>query len=169
MVCFDTDGDDERDTCGGEGTLFNISGYLFKLSYIKPTENRIYLSFQPPYSFIDFVPSDPLKPRDNDMNKTLLITNESQLPVAILNGKERIQTVWIADFTEGKTLSELYALGDDYEMLLTSLVFSLAPIRSVEEGIKKVKVYSTSYVNTMNRDMYEVYSIDIGISYPYLP
>ena len=92
-------------------------------------------------------------------------TSSSGLPVVILNQKGNGKTAWVSDFTEDKPLSQL---GDDYKLLLLSLIFSL-PQKVVLEGERLMKkmAYSASYVNVVYDDMYEVYALHIGIGYPY--
>ena len=101
---------------------------------------------------------------DNDARKILLKAdvkyNGNYIPAIILNNSEGARVAWMADF-------ENY---DDYEFrtMIASLLLWASNKRAIGILSPNVKVgLRTSYVNTVNDDMFEVYKYNLGLGYPY--
>jgi hypothetical protein len=148
---------------------FQLGGYNFYLSYIKGMDS-IGISFKPTYNFTDFLRVDSsaynVQPRDGNLSRVLLVAKPQNLPVVILNVTPISRVAWIANFTE-------HGVGDDERLLFISLLLWASNqrkfwLRPIEEIAKYVRiVYSTSYVNVKNKDIFEVYKFRLGIGYSY--
>jgi hypothetical protein len=172
-VCIDLNRNDEcnpPDEIVNVGSNFQIEGYNFYLSYIRGTD-AIGISFKPTYNFKDFLRVDgsayEIQPGDGNKNRTLLIAKPQDLPVVILNVTPISRVAWIADFTES-------GVGDDERLLFISLLlwasnkreFWIREIASLPPEYPKV-IYFASYINAINKDMFEVYEFKLGMGYPY--
>ncbi len=80
------------------------------------------------------------------------------IPGVVLNTNIS-RTAWISNFTEE-------GVGDDEKLLLLSLLFWASNKEAV--GALDIKIgYTTSYINTVNIDMFEIYRFNLGLGYPY--
>jgi hypothetical protein len=176
--------------------LYNQSeNFTFLLSYID--KEKVGITFQPKYKFYDFIryefgyqidPSKPgngppehavaaglvnrwakyyvIVPDDNDYNRVLIQAENTTetggiIPGVILKSTPAYNTAWIANFTDG-------GVGDDERMLLISLLLFASKKRSSEITTTPVKRgYEVSYVNAVNRDMFDVYLFTLGLGYPF--
>lgn len=182
-VYFDTNGDGTIDTLVQVNKSFNISGYNFTLSYVDDNK-KIGVSFKPDYHFADFlstkkdVPADPrgkawgvwyeaqVYPGDDNKNRILIkadkvYTNGLEIPAVILNSTQVGRVAWVADFTDKE-------VGDDEKLLLTSLLLWSSNKKSKELILGELKLgFLTSYINTVNKDMFEIYQFNLGLGYPF--
>ncbi|MBI2084888.1 MAG: hypothetical protein HYT70_04755, partial [Candidatus Aenigmarchaeota archaeon] len=148
---------------------FTIDNSNFLLSYIEGS-SKIRVSFKQDYAFNDFLVRDntynKLYPIDNDIGKILLnfgywdLLQEQPVAVAILNGTSG-KTVWLADFGR----NGLASTGDDHKQLLSALIFSVVNRETTQTFSTIGKI--TSYVNTNNTDIFEVYRIDLEVGSPF--
>lgn len=182
-VWFDTDGDFVNDQLVNERETVVMGGFNFYLSYIK-NDTKIGLSFKSDYHFEDFLwyikpegePDPPgegwgiyriyhIEPGDDNTDRILLKSiSESpprEYPVVILNQSTIVRTAWIANFTDIGT-------SDDEKLLLTSLLLWASNKRTREVVLGDLQFgYLTSYLNTVNDDMFEVYRFNLGLGFPY--
>lgn len=179
-VWFDTDANGAKDTLVNLEGNVTIGGYSFALKYINDNQS-IALSFRPEYTFPDIlssilVPGDPnpqgwawgtkriadIEPIDNNMERVLIkaVKAQNEYPAVILNASSRV--VWLPDFArEGQA-------SDDGKMLLLSLLLWASKKQSTSILYTPLKSgYSSSYINVMNQDMFEVYRFNLGLAYPY--
>ena len=145
----------------GEGEYFKLGGYNFYLNYIRPP--FVYLSFKPPYNFTDFLGYTRVIPSDLNNQRVLVHKGNysgSQVlaPVMVVNSTGG-NAVWTTNFFSPK-------LKDDLRLLLLSAILSSSKKTNFFLGSFET-VYSTPYVNVENKDLYEVYGIELGIGYPY--
>lgn len=168
-VYFDTNSNNIADLIVFVGNRISINTHNFKLNYIDD-ESTIRISFKPDYTFSDFVSNDNSKnklfPIDNNKDKILLVSGywdldrERPISVAIFNGTENIKTLWLADFSRGGLVNT----DDDHKQLITSLIFSMVSKETIEQPTKG---QVTSYMNTINRDLFETYSVNLKITKPF--
>jgi len=82
-------------------------------------------------------------------------------PAVILNATPISRVAWISDFTEE-------GVGDDERLLLISLLLWTSNKRAVGVLAPELKLgFKTSYVNSVNKDMFEVYKFNLGLGYPF--
>jgi hypothetical protein len=168
-IWLDKNGDGLRDEIVTVGRIFQIAGYNFLLSYIRDNVS-IGVSFKPTYNFSDFLKVDGstyhIEPSDGNRDRVLLVAKPQNLPVVILNLTPISRVAWIANFSED-------GVGDDERLLFISLLLWASNkrefwIREVMPLTEFLRVaYFTSYVNAVNRDMFEVYKFRLGVGYPY--
>jgi len=166
---FDTNADGTNDTLVNLGGSVKIGGYNFTLNYINDNQS-IALSFKPDYIFPDFL-SYVLPPRqvtdiepiDNNIERVLIkaVKAQNEYPAVILNGTSA-RVAWLPDFArEGQA-------SDDGKMLLLSLLLWASKKQAAPVLYTLIKSgYSTSYINVVNQDMFEVYKFNLGLAYPY--
>jgi hypothetical protein len=170
-VYWDSDKNGSADMSVIQGGDFQLSTYNFTLSYID-SNTKIRFSFKPEFEFVDFLNVgagiNQLYPGDNDKNKIFLsngfyTTNPSNpIPVVIFNGTGTGKTAWVADFSR----SGFDNVGDDHKNLLISLLLSVS--NKEAKSFNPVKIgYANSYVNVNNKDVFEVYRIDLGLGFPF--
>ncbi len=167
-VYFDTNGNGNADRIVTVGNTFSIGQSNFKLNYIEDNF-KIRVSFKKDYRFNDFVSGDnshnKLSPMGNDYTKVAISSgywdqaNTIPVSVSILNGTENSRTVWIADFSR----SGLANTGDDHKHLISSLILSASDKKSDSPGTGQL----SSYINTVDNDMFEVYSISLKLTKPF--
>lgn len=96
---------------------------------------------------------------DNDANK-ILLKNGNQ-PVVVLNGTIG-KTAWMAIPQN---------VGDDHKELLLSLLLYAAnkgPSGVLSPQLRKLNIgYLTSYINTKNDDIFEIYKFNLGLGFPF--
>ncbi|TAL47367.1 hypothetical protein EPN87_03095 [archaeon] len=163
-VFFDTNNNGKADVNVGIQRLFKIGKYNFTLTYVN--NNNIGVSYRPMFNFTDFVKAggSQVYPIDSDVNRVLLYrgnysNGKYPVPVAITNGTFA-KTVWVADFTRNGN-------GDDYRQLFLSLLMSVANKKSTTLSESQIRLgYYTSYVNVVKKDIFEVYSFNLGLGYP---
>lgn len=167
--------------------------FTFFLNYIGG--EKIGVSFKPRYKFHDFIKYEwgyeivkpgkgppehavaaglknrwaryhVLAPGDGDL-KRILIQAENKtdlgepIPGVILNATSISRVAWISDFIEE-------GVGDDERLLLISLLLWASNKRAIGILSPEVKLgYKTSYVNTVNKDMFEVYKFSLGLGHPF--
>ncbi len=174
-VYWDTDGNNKADTVVTKRNKFSIGTSNFFLNYIDSSD-KIRISFKLDYQFDDFIrrgeAHNKLAPIDDDRNKVLLSMGfwdaEREKPIAaiIFNGTESGKTAWVADFARNaRDLDKLNKLGDDYEQLLASLVFSISNKKTRETFQQTGQI--TSYINVNSTDMLEIYKIELSIGKPF--
>jgi hypothetical protein len=165
-VYFDTNNNSLADKEVLTGQSFNISNYNFTLNYIDSLQ-KIGVAFQYPFVFNDFGNYGPtgmdilnVEPRDGDQNK-IILKSDGGYPVVILNRNQISRAAWIADFSED-------GYGDDEKQLLTSLIFWASNKRAIGVLSTNIKTgFLTSYINTANQDIFEVYKFNLGLGYPF--
>ncbi|MEM7825074.1 MAG: hypothetical protein QXO27_03835 [Candidatus Aenigmatarchaeota archaeon] len=169
-VYWDNNNNGLADMNVNEGNDFQLYTYNFTLSHID-TNSKIRVTFRPEYNFEDFLQPNSINklyPSDDDRNKILLSKGfdindpNKPVPVVIFNGTGNGKTAWIADFSR----DGFSTIGDDHKNLLISLLLSVSnkktnPIELVKTG------YANSYINVKNRDMFEVYRIDLSLGFPF--
>ena len=108
-----------------------------------------------------------LTPAEDDRYKILLQSNvktkqeDEPVPAVLLNEALFSRVAWIANFTEEE-------VGHDEKLLLTSLFLWASNKRSVSTISPELRRgFKTSYVNTVNKDMFEVYKFNLGLGYPF--
>ncbi|MFQ6120513.1 MAG: hypothetical protein ACE5KE_11610, partial [Methanosarcinales archaeon] len=107
-----------------------------------------------------------LAPGDGDLSRILIqASNQTNIgtpiPGVILNVTEISRTAWIANFTSD-------GVGDDERLLIISLLFWASDKRAVGVLSPGVKLgIKTSYINSVNEDMFEVYKFNLGLGYPF--
>lgn len=165
-IWFDTDNNGNADTQVLSGNDFSISATNLHLNYINGF-NQVGISLRPTYVFSDFLnPVDggqlmDIQPADGNQNKIILTALPSNYSVAILNQTGVSKTAWIAQFPDG-------ANGDDEKLLLTSLLFWASNKRVQSVLSPNIQVgLETTYINTMNQDMFEVYTFGLGLGSPF--
>jgi len=166
-VYFDTDGDGVSDTTLNEGDSFSIQGFYFSLKYIEGND-RIRVLFNPNYNFTEFAKEPGLKkiiPIDGDTNRIFMridIFSPPPASVVIFNGTFA-KTAWLADFSR-----DWSNVGDDQRNLLISVLLSTSSKRPIGVLLPEIKIgYKTSYINTVNDDMFEVYKFNLGLGHPF--
>lgn len=186
-VWFDSDGDGSRDKLVNLNKIFTLSSQNFSLNYID--DNRLIgISFKPPFRFSDFLgyaapPGEPdplgkaigiyrvysIGPVDDNQNRILLrgvsTSPSREYAVSIVNASFGNRVAWIADMQE-----EINIMGftDDKKEIVLSLVLWATNKVSKQPIIGKVKSgYVTPYINSVNKDMLEVYRFNLGLGFPY--
>jgi len=107
-----------------------------------------------------------LAPGDGDRSRILIQASNitkayTPIPGVILNSTEITRTAWIANFTAD-------GVGDDERLLIISLLLWASNKRAVSVLSPGVKLgFKTSYVNSVNDDMFEVYKFNLGLGYPF--
>lgn len=181
-VYFDTDGNGAGDAGPFvKGNSFTIRSYKFLLSYVEDT--RIRISFNPDYSFSDFltfvIPTGEPNPRgwaygtkgivhiepvDNNKDRILVkavsTSPPREYPAVILNNSLS-RVAWVYDFGSSD-------IGDDQKQLLITLLLWASNKKSSELILGNMKIgYSNSYINVNSADMFEVYRFSLGLGSPY--
>jgi hypothetical protein len=175
-VFFDSNADNSLDTGPlVEGNKFSLNkiniptgSYNFTLDYI--ISDSIRVSFLPTYNFTDFCKVDSPKKRivpTNIEDKRVFMSGVDGETVqgycSILNGTFA-RTVWIADFSR----NGLDKVGDDHVQMLISLLLWASNKRSVSMASSSIRTgFLSTYINTVNYDMFEVYKFKLGLGYPY--
>jgi hypothetical protein len=182
-VWFDRDGDGVEDILVEEKQSFQLQNFNLTLSYVEQV--KIALKFNEVHWFSDFVssifpPGEPLppgrafgiyrifsvEPGDGNERRILLygITarRRENVSVAILNGTELSRVAWIVDLSKNNR-----TIQTDEKLLLASLILWASNKRSITIFGELKLGFLTSYVNVVNRDMFEVYEFGLGIGYPY--
>jgi len=166
-VYFDTNANGKADTrlvAGESFNLTNIASYNFTLSYIDGMR-KIGVAFRANFTFDDFGNFAGTKvldvvPRDGS-DKTLLKTSPGNFPVVILNRTAIARAAWIADFSED-------GYGDDEKQLLMSLILWASNKKAARVLSPNIRAgLLTSYINTVNQDMFEVYRFNLGLGFPF--
>lgn len=167
-VYFDTNGNSMADVRLTTGNNFKINNYNFSLNYIDGNE-RVRISFKPFYNFTDFLQAggSRIYPLDNDINKIALyngnwVSPSRSIPVVILNGTLG-RTAWVADFSRGG----LDGVKDDHKSLLLSLLIWTSNKGAFEQSPSLESGVLTSYINTENKDIFEVYKFNLGLGFPF--
>jgi hypothetical protein len=182
---FDTNGDSINDILKAEGENLIIGGYNFYLNYVD--HNSVHLSFRPDFQFDDFLvyvapPGEPeppgkalgvyrainIQPIDDNQNRILIkyvsTSPPREYPVVILNQTKISSVAWIADFSR----NGLNKVKDDQKQLLNSLILSVSNKDAKELTYGSVKLgQSTSYLNVMNNDMFEIYKLNLWVGHPF--
>jgi hypothetical protein len=174
-VYFDTDNNGMADIIVTQRQNFNINGTYFYMKFIN--ENSFGIVFNnatynaQAYKFKDFLKSGNTKvyPSDDDVNKIFLYNGKYSgtndfVPVVVLNDAGNYRTAWIADFTR----DGLDLVGDDQKLLLISLLLWASNKHYISDILSNLEFgYTTSYINTVNDDMFEVYTFTLGLGKPY--
>jgi len=164
-VYFDSNGNGLADKQVLVGNDFILGSYNFHLNYINGL-NQIGVSVRPTYVFSDFGNFGTnqianIQPGDNDPNKIIMSSKSENYPVVILNRTSVSRTAWIADFSEN-------GYGDDEKLLLTSLLMWASNKRNVGVLSPEIRLgFLTSYINTANQDIFEVYTFNLGLGFPF--
>lgn len=162
-VYFDTNGNNNADVILSVGDSFSIDSSTFVLSYVDPA--KIYISFRPQYVFSKLSDSDIIPyPIDQNLDRVFVASSdnreESFWPFAIIN-KSVGKAIWVTDFT-------LQPVEDDEKFLLASLILSAANRQTKELTLGNVRLgFLTSYINTVNKDIFEVYQFNLGLGFPF--
>ena len=107
-----------------------------------------------------------LSPAREDVNKILVQANtvtqlNEPLPAVLLNQTSNMKAAWISNFTEE-------GVGDDERLLMISVLLWASNKRLDLVMNPQLNLgYRTSYVNTFNKDMFEVYKFSMGLGYPF--
>jgi hypothetical protein len=185
-IWIDNNGDGIRDNLITVESGFELSenNYNFTLNYVEDNSS-VFVSFKPTYKFNDFLgyvappgePSPPGKglgtnrvyyigPIDDNWNRVLLkgTAQAKEYPASIVNTTSGNRVAWIADLL-GDSNDDF---GDDKKQILLSLLLWGSNKISKESltGVLKAG-YITPYINIGNRDMFEVYRINLGLGFPY--
>ena len=152
-----------------EGDLFYIDGMEFNLSYIKDN-TMIQIKFlEDEYIFSDFtqIGDNLIIPTTRDPSRVVLrkeVGSEISSKGSIINNFSSSRTAWISDFSR----NGLDLVGDDQKHLLKSIIIwasrkttGLNQIENIEKG------YSTSYVEVIYDDFFEIRKYDVGVGYPF--
>ena len=169
-VYFDTNGNNLADTRILQGDAFNLTNsntkYNFTMSYIYGLE-KIGIGFRPNYVFNDFgnfggASIANVQPLDANLDKVIMRSSPGNYPVVIINNASTVsRAAWIADFSEN-------GHGADEKQLLMSAILWASNKRSIGILSPNVKVgFLTSYVNTANKDVFEVYKFNFGLGFPF--
>jgi len=162
-VWFDVDGGSDYTDSVTEQSTINIGGYTFYLNYIN-SESKISVSFRPDYDFENINLKTSLQPDDGSNDRVIIDTvSGTTYPVIILNEVGSSRLVWSAPFEDGISNYE----DDDKSMLLSLLLWSINKESSGEELLDMRVGYRTTYIKTFNRDMFEIYSFNLGVGYPF--
>jgi hypothetical protein len=143
-----------------EGEMFELAGYDFLLSYVDATQ--IGVSFEPGYRFEPFV-GTAVRPVNQEFGRILAkgdvtYPDGEPVPAAILNRTVTGRVGWLANvYADGQ-------MGDDERLLLISLL-----LWASEKRVAKPppRMHITSYVDVVNRDVYEVWGLYLGVGYPF--
>jgi hypothetical protein len=167
---FDTDANGIADIAVKLNEKFVLGGYNFFLNYID-SYTRIGVSFKPEYNFSDFCRGPPREvyPVNDERHRVFMYGGkilgwgeDIRTYCVILNATGK--TAWIADFSRGG----LANVKDDHKNLLLSLLLSTSNKKAIGVLSPGIKIgYATSYVNSVNQDMFEVYTFKLGLGYPY--
>jgi len=174
-VYFDKDANNSLDpdplVKGSQFSLKKINNpqgfYNFTLNYIE--YDRIGVSFKPAYNFSDFC-------KDLTKNRAIPVNNEAGRVFvqsvrgdsvgaycSILNGTIS-RTAWVANFSR----NGLNKVNDDHVQMLISLILWASNKRSTSAPSSQIKTgFISTYINTVNEDMFEVYKFKLGMGYPY--
>jgi hypothetical protein len=170
-VWFDTDrnGTEDTDVPVSPTGVVSLSGYNVSLNYVFD-DHRIGVSFKPTYTFDDFLSlqgggaQTHVEPAGGDSERTVIKsynTLSNPYPAMIANRLGSGNLLWIANFTEG-------GYGDDEKALLLSSLLWTSSKESAGSAVTDLRVaYMASYLNTVNRDMFEVYKFNFGVGYPF--
>jgi len=170
---FDTNGNGVADTGPlVPGSTFTIEGFTFHLKYID-SATGIRVSFDPStgYRFADFIKATDVKAVSSTVksNEKALVFRENPSDVqkasgVVLNDYAAGRTAWVANFTRDGMAS----VGDDHHLLLASLLLWASNKETKGILLENLNVgFKTSYVNVNATDVYEVYTFDLGLGYPY--
>ncbi|MBI2545271.1 MAG: hypothetical protein HYW22_01570 [Candidatus Aenigmarchaeota archaeon] len=167
-VYFDTDGNGKADMIVTPGNTFSIGQSNFKLNYLEDN-SKIRISFKRDYKFNDFVSFNnnynKLSPIDGDTQKVFVASgfwdhaNTIPISVSIFNSTGNARVAWIADFSR----NGLANTGDDHKLLISSIVLSASNKISESSGNGQI----SSYINSVDNDMFEVYRIDLKFIKPF--
>ena len=162
-VWFDTNGGEDYTQSVGELENIVIGGHTFHLSYIN-SDSKISLSIVSDYDFEDFDIHKQVEPDDSNEDRILLETfSLSSYPVVILNELGSTNVAWVSPLADG-----IENYGDDDKHLLTSLLLWSSNKESKNQEVLNMRVgYRTTYIKTKNRDMFEIYSFNFGVGYPF--
>lgn len=167
---FDTNADGVEDTGALIlGDTFTIEGFNFNLKYIdSATRIRVSFDWENDYVFSDFIESAGIKQitSPSGVDKILIYRENpgvtERAAGVVLNDYAGSRTAWVADFTR------VGFGGDDHRLLLTSLLLWASNKETKEILLENLNIgFKTSYINVKNTDMYEVYTFDFGLGYPY--
>lgn len=164
-VYFDTDRNGNADLIVSPGQEFSLAGYKFYLSYI-PTETSIAISYQKIYNFTDFLKPGRTRiyPVDKDLFKILVHRGNYSngiypIPAAVVNGR----AAWLANFGR----DGLATVKDDHKALLLALLLHTSS-KEYAAMLTNLRIgYELPYLNVAGRDMYEVYTFNLGFGYPF--
>jgi len=110
--------------------------------------------------------SNLIGPGDGNLDRILIqASNKTKtgnpIPGVILNVSSVSRVAWIANFTQS-------GVGDDERLLIISLLLWTSNKRAVSVLAPELKLgFKTSYVNSVNKDMFEVYKFNLGLGYPF--
>ncbi len=153
----------DKDPSTVAGDKFAIDGQNLLLSYIDGNA-RIGITFLQSYLFKDFLKgSTKVYPKDKDVFKIFLSkgnysNSQFPIPLVILGGAVG-KTAWMMDLPNN--------VDDDHKMLLASLIHYAADKKYIGAFGNFGFGHLTSYVNTKNVDMYEVYKFELGLGLPF--
>ena len=167
-VYFDTDANGNADFIVNNRGSFNLTDYNFYLNYIE--DSSILISFREIYNFTDFLMdgSTTVYPVDQDVNRIFLSKGEypgTDYPIPVVIVNESIgKTAWVANFSR----SGLENVGDDHKQLLNSLILFVSNKEAKELTYGTVEFgRTTSYLDVMNYDMFEIYKLNLGVGHPF--
>ncbi|MEM5801880.1 MAG: hypothetical protein QXQ18_00635 [Candidatus Aenigmatarchaeota archaeon] len=189
-VWFDSNGDGTRDKLvdllSDSRFVLSSNNYNFTLNYIEDNSS-IHFSFKPIFKFNDFLgyvapPGEPeppgralgtyrvyfIKPGDDNWNRVLLKgvskSPPIEYPASIVNITSGNRVAWLADI-QGDANDDF---GDDKKQLVLSLLLWASSKIYKQPLIGNVKTgYITPYINIVNKDILEVYRINLGLGFPY--
>lgn len=172
LLYIDTDWNKSADKIVSEGdnfqitNIYNSSEYLnFSLNYLRM--GKVGISIKPEYKIKNFIKDYPiLYPIEGDsgINRILIqasnTTEDGKTISGVILNSSVGKTAWIADFRKE-------GVGDDERLLLASLIFWVSNKKG-KELFPRMKIgYTTTYLNVENKDVYEVYSFELTLGYPY--
>lgn len=165
---FDTNANNNADIIVKVGENFALGSSNFFLNYID-NYTRIGVSFRPDYRFSDFCKASPSKrviPVNSERYRVFMLgvrSGAAEPPYCVvLNATGK--TAWLADFSRGG----LANVKDDHKNLLLSLLLSTSNKKAIGVLAPGIKIgYGTSYLNSVNEDMFEIYTFKLGLGYPY--
>lgn len=168
-VYFDTDSNKLADKVVAQQTSFSINGTNLYMKYINVSSFQV--SFKPVYNFKDFLSAGNTKVYPTDKDTTRIFSyfgnysgTNNPAPVIMLNTTSGSRIAWIADFTR----NGLASVGDDQKIMFISLLFWASNKHNIPSTLSNIAFgYTTSFVNTVNDDIFEPYTFTLGLGQPY--
>jgi len=172
-VLIDTNGDGSADNSYSAGNSFSLvdggTPYNFKLNYVE-SNTTIDISFRPVFQFTNFINSPQnVQPLPNPLSSRILVRGctagcSQTKPGVILNSSVG-NVAWMANFSSQGWPAPA---GHDHMELIASLLLWASNKNAQQVSLGNVKTgFLTSYINAVNKDMYEAYKFNLGLGFPF--